>query len=272
MLDDDRSYEFSLKGQFSGSFYDLLRTRFMISNATIQQYFDKKIQTTFISLPNDYEKVSKLLNSQAKLLGKIIAPTKSAYLAYLQSIGLTEQTTLNIVDLGYSGTIQKLLSLLLEKPSNGHYLIASKPGLNYVYGQTAAMKGYLKESVSMGDGYLPLDRSMFLEALLTSPNGQFQDIRHSPLPHGDFEYYYGRKVNAQKYIHELEQVMQGAIDYVIHAAKHQVSFTANEVEQTLNQHVAKPNMIPRALWPLFTIDDDVAGNGTVDPLQFFGLR
>ncbi|MGY5449822.1 HAD family hydrolase [Agarivorans sp. MS3-6] len=272
LLDDERSYEFSLKGEFTGTFYELLRSRFMISNSTIQRHFDQKVQTTIISLPDDDSKVRQLLLSQAKHLAEIVAPTKTAYLAYLNSLGLNAPSVLHIVDLGYSGTIQKLMSLLLEKPVTGHYLISSKPGMTTFHGQENIMKGYLKQSVTMGDGYVPLDRSMFLEALLTSPNGQFQDVRLSELPGRDFDFYYGRKVNAQKHIHELEQVMAGVVDYVVHAAKHNIGFSQEEVESSLIQHMVKPHMIPRALWHLFAIDDDVAGNGTVDPLQFFGLR
>ena len=102
---------------------------------------------------------------------------KEAYLAYLASIEITDQSTLHLVDLGYSGTIQSLLGILLSKNTHGHYLIASKPGKHVIEGNTAVMQGYLKEDVKMGDGYLPLDRSMFLESLLTAPYGQFRDIR-----------------------------------------------------------------------------------------------
>ena len=76
----------------------------------------------------------------------------------------------------------------------------------------------------------------------------------------------------QKYFYILEQVMAGALDYVEHAAKHNITFTKSELEMLLNSYLSKPHMIPHSLAHIFDIDDDVTGNGTVNALQFFGLN
>ncbi|MBE7213945.1 HAD family hydrolase [Shewanella benthica] len=272
MLDDPRSYPYSLKNEFNGTFYELLRSRFLISNSSIQQIFGLETQQTTISLPKDLNKVRKVLLSNQKALTDLIEPTKTAYLKYLNSIGATKGLVLHLVDVGYSGTIQKLMTLLLEKDTVGHYLISSKPGVHQVKGNTATMKGCLQEGVKLRDGYIPLDRSMFLEALMTAPNGQFQDIRMNELIENKFDFYYGRQVNAQKYFHELEQVMNGAIEHVNHCAYHGIAYSGAEVETIYSHYVTYRNMIPRSSHHLFAIDDDVAGNGTVDSLQFFGLK
>lgn len=277
LLDDERSFAYSLKSGFKGTFSELLQSRFILNHDEITRTFSPVLLTKIIDLETDKQNVIDIFNAHKAELKTLLSPTKKAYLAYLEQLGVTKQQTLHIVDLGYSGTIQSLLGILLNKNTYGHYLIASNPGVHSVEGFTATMKGYLKEGVKIGEGYLPLDRSMFLESLLTSPNGQFRDIRFNTFNKSgnnlkQFDFYYGRKVASQKYFYILEQVMAGALDYVEHAAKHNITFTKSELEMLLNSYLSKPHMIPHSIAHIFDIDDDVTGNGTVNALQFFGLN
>ncbi|WP_232510958.1 HAD family hydrolase [Pseudoalteromonas atlantica] len=271
LLSDERSYMFSLKGDFCGSFYSLMRTRFLLSDAEITTLFTEQVFNSQIDLSKDKNKVVAMLSASRDKIDLLLAPIKCAYLAYLESIEVTSQSTLHLVDLGYSGTIQSLLGILLNKNTHGHYLISSNPGSHKIAGTSAFMQGYLKEGVKIGDGYLPLDRSMFLESLLTAPNGQFRDIKFNTLNPNSFDMYYGRKVASQRYFYLLEQVMTGALSLCGHNAQYAISFTPNELEALLESYLAKPNMIPHAVRHIFDIDDDVAGNGTVNAIQFFGL-
>jgi len=267
-----QTFSYSLNFKFSGSLYELMRTRFMLSDISIKNLFNKKEYEQPLSLPQDLKKVSAQLVKKQKQLTPVITPSYTAYYQYLTSIGFFESEVVNLVDLGYSGTIQILLTLIFAKNTNGHYLIASNAGERKVAEQKVKMTGYLKEGVKMGGGYSPLDRSMFLESLLTSPVGQFQDIRLSPLPHNTFDYYYGRKVISQHQFHLLEQVCQGAINQMNRYSLDKVSFTAVEIESLYIAFVTKKGMLPRSSWPLFSIDDDIAGEGTVNGLDFFGLK
>lgn len=271
LLNDSRSYSYSLKSDFTGSFFDFMRTRFLLSNTEIQTIFSDDITQSPVSLPKDKEKIVGILINHKSGIDAAINPTKEAYLAYLDSLGVTSQSTLHLVDLGYSGTIQSLLTILLNKNTFGHYLIASKSGEHTVANNTAVMKGYLKEDVKIGDGYLPLDRSMFLESLLTAPFGQFRGIKFNTFDQTKFDFYYGRKVTSQRYFYELEQMMYGALKYCFHTGKHQIKFTNDELEMLLNNYLSKRNMIPSITKHIFDIDDDVTGNGTVNALEFFGL-
>lgn len=271
LLGNSQSYVYSLKGDFKGSFYDLMRTRFLLSNSEIEDIFSNEISGLYVELAADKQSIIEVLANHKKAIDKVIAPTKCAYLTYLEAMGVNKQSTLHLVDLGYSGTIQALLSILLNKDTYGHYLIASKPGEYNVNDNKVTMRGYLKEGVKIGEGYLPLDRSMFLESLLTAPNGQFRDIKLNTFDQSKFDFYYGRKVASQRYFYELEQVMAGALNYCFHTGKHQLAFTSHELELLLNSYMGKPNMIPKCTTHIFDIDDDVTGNGTVNALQFFGL-
>jgi hypothetical protein len=271
MIGDERSYAYSLKSDFQSSFYHLMRTRFLLSDREIKSIFSPAVYEKKVTLPLDKKRVINTLKNSLEGIEATINPIKEAYLAYLTSLGVTQQATLNLVDLGYSGTIQSLLGLLLNTDTHGHYLIASNPGEHAIGTNTATMVGYLKEGVKMGEGYLPLDRSMFLESLLTSPSGQFRSIRANVLSPDKFDFYYGRKVTAQRHFYELEQIIHGATQLCFHNGQHDIRFSAEEIERLLNSFLSKPNLVPRIAQHLFDIDDDVTGNGTVNALQFFGL-
>ena len=271
-LTEPKSFPLSLNFKFEGSLYELMRSRFMLSDISLKQIFTDKQQQQVIKLPEDLNKVSTLLMQKQAKLKPVIEPSSIAYQQYLTTIGFFKVDTVNLVDLGYSGTIQTLLTILFKKNTKGHYLIASKPGKHNIESQKMSMAGYLKEGVKMGGGYTPLDRSMFLESLLTAPVGQFQDIRLSPLPNNTFDIYYGRKVTSQHQFHLLEQVCQGAIKQMNQYVEDGVSFSADEVETLYTTFVTKKGMLPKHCWPLFTIDDDIASEGTVNGLDFFGLK
>lgn len=271
-LTEPKTYPLSLNFKFEGSLYELMRSRFMLSDVSLKKIFTDRQQQQVIKLPEEIEKISTLLTQKQTQLTPVIEPSTLAYQQYLSSIGFFETDVINLVDLGYSGTIQTLLTILFKKETKGHYLIASKPGEKTIEQQKMTMVGYLKEGVKMGGGYTPLDRSMFLESLLTAPVGQFQDIRLSPLPNNTFDIYYGRKVVSQHQFHLLEQVCQGAIKQMNQYIEDGVSFSAEEVETLYTTYVTKKGMLPKHSWSLFTIDDDIASEGTVNGLDFFGLK
>lgn len=272
LLDNPDSYKYSLSGSFKGTFGQFLRKKFLISETDFVECFEELLLTSEVNLPKDYQKVYDVLESRKDKISEFLSPLKSTYLKYLQSIGVTGQQQINVVDVGYSGTIQSLLTLFLNQETYGHYLIASNAGESDINGIKVDMIGYLKEGVKISDGYIPLDRSMFLEALLTAPMGQFQDIHERLEQNTSFDFYFGRQVNAQRYFHDLQQIMAGALNFVSDCAENNTSFTASEVETIYSNFVTVKNMIPRSCDHLFSLDDDVTGNGTISPLTFFGLR
>lgn len=266
------TYDISLNFSFEGSLYELMRTRFMLSDVSIRNVFSDKQQQTEFTLPSQLNEVAELFTKKQAQLSPVIAPSFEAYKDYLTSLGFLAQSRSAIVDIGYSGTIQTLLTILFDQPTDGYYLMASKPGDKVVAGHRITMRGYLKEGKAIGDGYLPLDRSMFFEALLTAPCGQFQDIRKSQLPGTQYNYYYGRKVATQHLFHCVTAVCEGALERVAYNAANNVTLSATEVESLIVAYVSKKGLFPQSSWPLFSIDDDIASEGTVNGIDFFGLK
>ncbi len=263
---------YSLNFKFKGSLYELLKLRFMLSDNSIKKVLTEEEQQAVVSLPEGLTVVSTFLKDKENKLAPVIMPSFKAYREYLKSKGFFKHNKVNLVDIGFSGTIQTLLTIIFDIDTTGHYLIASKPGVKKISNKTVTMLGHLKEGVKLGEGYVPLDRSMFLESLLTAPVGQFQDIRVSPLPNKIFDMYYGRKVASQQNFHLLEQICNSAILQMCIFLEENVTFSRAEIEEIYNNFVTRKGMLPRCSWPLFSIDDDISNEGTINALDFFGLK
>ena len=121
----------------------------------------------------------------------------------------------------------------------------------------------------MGGGYTLLDRSMFLESLFTSPEGQFVDLLvghdHSFIP------CYGKRNYTQQHFERLNLVFEGIIEAVKHYKANKVEFSSSEIESLYSLYVNKRHLLPQASWALFEFDDAISGFGNVNSMQFFGL-
>lgn len=271
MADIEASWSLSVKHGFSGTLAQFLHARFAFSQQQIDGMVSTEEQNRQIVLPDDYSKVCNVLKANQKNIAEIVKPTREVYLSYLESLGFTsEATTPVVLDVGYSGTIQKLLTLLVSKDVHGIYMITTKSGSFDMGTNSAHIQHVFKTNVKMGEGYMLLDRSMFLEALLTAPHGQFVDIIANENDNR-FHFCYGRRTYTQENHTDLDTVLDGAVACIVNANKNNIQFTTNEIETLFTAHVTQRNLLPRATWPLFIFDDAISGKGNVHPLSFFGL-
>jgi hypothetical protein len=269
---DPYSWQWSLVHKFYGSLEKLLMGRFGFTLGQIETVFSQSELSAKWLLPFEQETLEIHFSRKRHALNELVKSSQIAYLDYLNSLGINEGSIPLLSDVGYSGTIQKLLTRLLKINTYGVYFITTEQGQYRLEDNTATMFTTFKDKVKMGDGYTMLDRSLFLECLLTSPNGQFVDIskasEYSILP---FEFSYGRQAFAQRNFHNLSAVFDGAIEAVCDAFSHKVRYSIEEIEMLYEQYATKRNMFPKAAWPLFDVDDAISGNGNVDPLRLFGL-
>ncbi|MEW6133720.1 MAG: HAD family hydrolase [Pseudomonadota bacterium] len=268
-LGERELWPLALKGKYEGSAANLLSGRFGFQPYEYEQVLPQKLLKQEVKLPDDLDELADELGRYSAELMPLVEPTYSGFRAYLDSLGLAGGATPMLLDVGYAGTIQQLLTRLLQRDTRGLYFIASNPGLTEVAGHGAHMQGVLKEGVSMGDGYHMLDRSLFMECLLTAPHGQVVDIRQEQ--DKGFRFYYGRKAGTQRHFQDLEAAHHGAIDGVVHALRHDIDYTVAEIEQLYQAFLGTRNALPPGIWHLFSADDDISGNGVVNPLDLFGI-
>ena len=269
-INDETSLDYSLEHGFSGSLRQLLVRRYGLSESQIESVFNSTQLDQEWVLPEQKQDLKTLLLSQASKLEILIKQTRDDYTLYIETTGLANAKRPLLLDVGYSGTIQKLLCYMLEKDSHGLYFIATKPGEQKIHDNCVTMSGVFKTNVKMGGGYLMLDRSLFLEGLLTAPQGQFIDI-HKQQTSNKFDFSFARKAYAQNNFHELNVIFDGAIDFVAEAFLHNIRYSITEIEMLFTQFVTKRNMLPQASWPMFDVDDAISGNPNVNPLSLFGL-
>ena len=269
---DPRSWQWSLSHKFEGSLKRLLTGRFGFSHPQIEHIFSHdELQREWL-LPEQQKELEDLLKKHLGMLKEAVNSSRVNYLEYLANLGLSSKSRPLMVDVGYSGTIQKLLTMLLDTDTFGIYFIATKQGSHAIEGNTAQIKSVFKHGVKMGGGYTMLDRSLLLESLLTSPQGQFIDIRRtSEFSEQRFDFYYGRKAYPQKNFHELNCVFDGARQAILDGFRNNVRYSADEIEMMFEQFAYHRKLFPRSTWALFDVDDAISGHANVNPLQLFGI-
>jgi hypothetical protein len=120
LLGDEIIYDVSLKNEFSGTLMSLLIKRFGLTFDEVFQRFSPEQFSMPVSLPADRQKVEGILRSKEGALKNLVSPTRTALINYLKSKGLADRDkTPLMLDLGYAGTIQKLITYLLDKDTEG---------------------------------------------------------------------------------------------------------------------------------------------------------
>ncbi|MCE3025970.1 hypothetical protein [Salinicola sp. DM10] len=270
MLGDPAIMPMALGNDFSGSVLDLMRKRFGLQLHEIFSTLPIELLRFTCELPRDQALVQQWLAPHLAGLARLVEPTREALRAYLTQCGLDDPDKRPLMlDLGYSGTIQKVLTHVLGRDTSGLYFIATKPGDAAVGTHHAHLKGVFHEGVGWRNGCVMLDRSLLFESLLTAPHGQMVDIRQKH--DGGFEYFYGREAATQRHFQDLKMVFDGAIDHVIDCRRHGVSYTRRDVQDLYEVFATRPNCIPHDVWHLFSVDDDITGNGIINPMQMFAI-
>ena len=269
--DIEESWKYSVKHSFKGTLGDFFKSRFAFTKENVEQFLNNEDLDKVISLPEDFDYIYRILKANQESIRRVTSPTREIYLKYLNSVGLTDSAITPIVlDVGYSGTIQKLLTLLLKKDITGIYMITTKSGQTKIGDNVASINHVFRTDVKMGGGYMMLDRSMFLESLLTAPNGQFVDILQN-INNDSFHFCYGKQTYTQENFTDLATVQDGALSCVEDCVKHDIHYSVGEIEEINEAFVTHRNLLPRATWPLFVLDDAISGEGNLNPLSFFGL-
>ncbi|PWB82235.1 MAG: hypothetical protein C3F08_00195 [Candidatus Methylomirabilota bacterium] len=111
------------------------------------------------------------------LTEKIMARSRAerpALIAYVNSVGLNHASAAAVVDVGYSATIQGMLSGFLKKPIQGFYMLTSAASQEVCDRYGVSAHGYYGSRIAAGDPDVsPLWRRSFeLETFLSSDDPQ----------------------------------------------------------------------------------------------------
>ena len=134
----------------------------------------------------DISHLLPLLNNLEERIFSNALKERLGLMTYLESSGLFDEKMTGVVDIGYSGTIQRSLNELLEKKIHGFYLATSrKAGLVSVLYKVIVSGCFAHQVGSVENGPAILSRSFDLERLLSSSDPQVvtycKDENGSPL-------------------------------------------------------------------------------------------
>jgi hypothetical protein len=269
LLDDQRSHPLICSHNFSGSIERLLISRCGLSSEEIKTIelngtlFPKGLGT-LINLPADTSKVTQLIEHNSETIKSYASTTRENYLEYLSNLGAFHESRIHIVDLGYSGTIQKCLSLLTGKPIVGHYFITTPAAKNT---RNNKFLGHLFSNRRWGTGCSLLDQSLILEALLTAPTGSAQGIQKTQ---SGMEFSYGPITKAQQSFHILEQVFDGAISYCSANLRLQNTFSPLDVDWIYDLITCpKTSTMPLEVSSVLEVEDSFSGLGIINPNSLY---
>ncbi len=269
LLEDPRSFPLICSHNFSGSLERLLVSRCGLTHEEICSLdlsltlFPQGLETS-ITLPADTSRITQLIEQNSKTIKIYSSTTREIYLEYLSELGLLSEERIHIVDLGYSGTIQKSLGLLTGKAILGHYFITTPAAKDT---RCNKFVGHLFSNRGWGTGCTLLDRSLILEALLTAPTGSAQGVHRTC---SGIQFNYGPTTKAQDFFKVLELVFDGALSYCINSYKQQASLSPAEVNELYQLTTCPKNSsMPKDLRFALEVEDSFSGLGTINPNSLY---
>ena len=137
-------------------------------------YKENNFKDQIISLPWDIDKVMKVVEDNFETILDNAKKEKEAYLKYIESLNIDfDNKKVSILDLGYAGTAQYYLAKILNKKISGKYFVVEsnlKPKKIGCDVYSCFNKSIYNKDI---DKNIIFKNSLFLEAFLTSPDGQF---------------------------------------------------------------------------------------------------
>ncbi|EKT4484720.1 HAD family hydrolase [Pseudomonas putida] len=264
-------WELAFASKFDGTVLDLLLKRFGFQLHEAFSLLPQELLGFKVSLPDDLQKLSEWFAPHNARMHAYVEPTRNALLTYFNREGLISSGLKPLMlDIGYAGTIQKILTRMFDQSTDGLYFITTAAGNHKIGQQTATMKGVFKENVKWSEGYLMLERSLLLESIMTAPEGQLVDIRLQN--NGELQFFHGRLAAPQNQYQDLQTIFAGAIDAIGDGFKMDITYSTEEIECLFSAYATTPSAIPKEAFHLFSIDDDFSGNGVISPTQLFGLH
>lgn len=177
MDNEDAVYEFATLNFGTTTVRDFLFFRYGIEASQLPKEIFSKLSlkkdgSSRISYPRDMNLVTRLLNALMPYIHKQAQSEKETYLAYLDSIGATDKkANIALVDIGYSGTMQRKLTELTNNNYLGLYMLTHNYVLHHFKDEKfeAWLEAYDDQRVAYNhefNKYIPL-----IESLLSSEEG-----------------------------------------------------------------------------------------------------
>lgn len=261
-LTSDRDILELLDAPYQGTFENFLVSRFgidpgVVSGSAAGQ--ESLPGDATVRLPEDRKRMAnELLKIKQRILENA-EQERSAYLRYLKTAVTLDSGSAAVVDIGFSGTIQKYLARLTGKTLEGFYFVTSERAKGHPLAKQmhSCFGAFLKPNA----GNPVYDYSLILESVLTAPQGQL--LRFDP----DGKAVFAEHVYKEEQWPILRSIHLGVIEYVqktigwfqealpeFEAAKETAVFFFQQTAEA-------PHVISRSLRETLKVDDAYVSGG-----------
>lgn len=242
---------------FEGTLHDFLYHRLGVEiNAQKHPEITQKIR-----LPQQHKEVAKTLQNFMPEINNQTEKEQKSIKNYLKSINFFSPNKVGLVDVGYSGTIQKFLFDITQQKMHGYYFVTKNVTQNFTHANNFT-EGYFENNAESKSETPILKFNLYLEFWLTSNQGQllnFESTKSESIPN------FKALEPAKKYFEINEKITQGCLNFIEDAC----SLVSNNFEGLgLNPQTAQyffELAVRKDLWDEQTrkiafLEDDFCGN------------
>ena len=250
---------------YTGTFFGLLDSRLgpHVAEAA-QEVLGKTVLESEVYLPEMSAELIQRLQPLATTLKDIAQRERDAYLSYWRS-AVTEGEKPIVADVGYAGSIQAQLSRVVDQPLGALYFAVTHEIDQVLTGAQWAQARY-HDGRHAQDAPPVRQYHLLLEAVLTSPSGQFS---HFQMEHGQPTPMYREDPEHARRWPIIERIHAGAERFVADllevAGEHALAFEANALAVQEPLRCVGSGRWQLGVWSdALTVDDGYTGRGQVD--------
>ncbi|MCC6805883.1 MAG: hypothetical protein IT381_00550 [Deltaproteobacteria bacterium] len=269
---DPEFVEIALTPSFKGTLSDLLDRRIGI---TPSDFARLGLVDRPVVLPEDVSVVAVALRRARALCAERTGVERDAYLAYLSAAGLMASSHAGLVDLGFSGTIQRCLHTITGKTMSGFYFATTEVAARWSCERNAAFSCF--GTIDRSDGTRPFPvygDSLLLEAWLTSPDGQlirFEQGQTGSVP------LFAAAGSAQRHLPMLMAIRDGSEQYIRQTLElcgssiESLGIDAHSTQQVF-RHLLAYDMVPQQVHQYLVVEDQFCGNAELSVFELYRAR
>lgn len=269
LLFGDSGADLSSALVYDGSFAGFFADRLSINLDQLDEIgIPRTIAQGQLTLPQDAAWLDHILKTQALGLQPFLERRRDAYVRYLKDVGYLGGSRL-IADVGYSGTIQRLLGRLTGLSTSGYYCIGSDAlttGDAFSDDQRDAL---FPAQGRFGEGNPLLDSTLIFEVLMSADYGQVDDIAPIGWDPG-YRFEFGPKSRTQ-HLFPLLALGQDAVcrelerSADIDMADLLSPVYREQVRSLLLTLLGHRQLAPAIIQEISQLDDRMGGEGFINP-------
>ena len=257
-------------GEYKGRLSGMLSSRVGLGDEFMRK---GSIDDITISLPGDGDRVCEILLEHIDVLNEEAHEERKPFLEYLNDLGFLSEERAVLVDLGYSGTIQRYLHDLTGVSMYGEYFVTTLKSADFEHSDSL-MNGYFGNRVDPFGNIrnIVFEYSLVLEAYLTSNRGQLMKFEKR-----------GKEIVPIYKVEEnrlgvREDITRGIIDYIESLSVVPVDFfdhdsdKAKDIAMFIFEYITRHRLFDEDVLSILSIDDDFTGNEELDIVSILRSR